>query len=236
VRDWRVEVDGRVLRQTCVDGFGNPAATHAIDQPVTEVHLRVRGQVLTRDRSGVHGDDTGGLPPMFFLKGTELTGLTPEIAALADQVAGEGSALERLHRLANGVRDRVDYVTDSTHVGTRAGDAFAAGAGVCQDHAQVLITAARHLGFPARYISGYLCPMDAAVPAASHAWAEIFVPDLGWVGFDAANRVAPDEHYVRVACGRDYLDAAPVRGLRRGGDDESLEVSVDVVKAGEGAQ
>ncbi|MCG6118683.1 MAG: transglutaminase family protein [Aquimonas sp.] len=236
VKSWRVSVDGRVLRPTCVDGFGNPAATHSIDQSVRELRLSVRGQVVTRDRSGVHGDDAAGLPPMFFLRSTELTALTPGIAALADEVAGEGTALERLHRLANGVRDRVDYVTDSTDVGTSAGEALAAGGGVCQDHAHVLISAARHLGFPSRYVSGYLCPMENVTEAASHAWAEIFVDDLGWVGFDAANRVAPDEHYVRVACGRDYRDAAPVRGLRRGGAEETLDVTVSITLSGERAQ
>lgn len=236
IKSWHVLVDGKVLRPSGVDGFGNPVATHAIDHPVQTVRLTVRGRVQTRDRSGVHGDPGDTLPPLFYLRGTALTALTAPIAELADTVAGEGSALERLHRLANAVRDRVDYVSDATNVGTSAGEAFAAGAGVCQDHAQVLITAARHLGFPARYVSGYLCPMAAGGDAASHAWAELFVPDLGWVGFDAANRVAPDEHYVRIACGRDYRDAAPVRGVRQGGDDERLEVVVDIRQSGQGAQ
>ena len=66
---------------------------------------------------------------------------------------------------------------------------------------------------------------------ASHAWTEIHVPDLGWVGFDAANRMCPDERYVRVACGRDYHDAAPVRGLRHGGAAETLEVRVAISQA-----
>ena len=111
----------------------------------------------------------------------------------------------------------VAYEIGHTSVTTTAEEALVAGHGVCQDHAQVLIAAARHLGFPARYVSGYLCPMEEGFPAASHAWAELFVDGLGWVGFDPANRVSPDEHYVRVACGRDYHDAAPIRGLRRGG-------------------
>ena len=68
--------------------------------------------------------------------------------------------------------------------------AFEARAGVCQDHAHVLISAARSLGFPARYVSGYLCPFGD-IAAASHAWAEMHVADLGWVGFDAANRQSP---------------------------------------------
>lgn len=230
VRSWRVEVNGKTLPPTSVDGFGNPVATHAIDRSVSRLHLAVHAQVQTFDRSGVHGDDAGGLPPMFFLQATPLTTPSEGIVDLAEATAGEGGALERLHRLSNDVRDHVDYVSDTTDACTSAAEAFEAGTGVCQDHAQVLIAAARHLGFPARYISGYLCPMEAGTPAASHAWAELFVPDLGWVGFDPANRVAPDEHYVRVACGRDYRDAAPVRGLRRGGADETLDVDVRITQ------
>lgn len=230
VKSWRVEVNGKLLPSTGIDGFGNPVATHAIDRPISDLHLSVRAQVRTLDKSGVHGEDAGGLPPMFFLKPTPLTMPSPGIIALADAAAGEGGGLECVHRLVNAVRDKVDYVSDTTHAETSAAEAFEAGTGVCQDHAQVLIAAARHLGYPARYVSGYLLPMEEGFPAASHAWAELFVDGLGWVGFDPANRVSPDEHYVRVACGRDYRDAAPVRGLRRGGDDETLDVSVDITQ------
>lgn len=236
VKAWRVEVDGKPLRATSVDGFGNPVASHAIDRPVTELRVAVRGQVLTHDRSGIHGDDAGGLPPMFFLRPTELTAPSPGISGLADAVGKQGSTLERLHRLVQAVRDKVDYVPDSTHAGTIAAEAFEAGQGVCQDHAHVLISAARYLGIPARYISGYLCPMEPDGPAASHAWAELFIEDLGWVGFDPANRVSPDEHYVRVACGRDYHDAAPMRGLHRGGGEETLDVDVRITQGAQGAQ
>lgn len=236
VKQWRVEVNGRLLLPTCVDGFGNPVATHAIDRQVSDLHLAVHAQVRTLDQSGVHGEDAGGLPPMFFLKPTPLTLPSPGIIALAESAAGKGEGLERLHRLANAVRDRVDYVSGTTDACTSAAEAFDAGTGVCQDHAQVLIAAARHLGYPARYVSGYLCPMEAGYPAASHAWAELFVDGLGWVGFDPANRVSPDEHYVRVACGRDYRDAAPVRGLRRGGGEETLAVDVRITQSQQASQ
>ena len=236
VKSWRVEVAGKALRATAVDGFGNPVASHAIDHPVDELRISVRGQVQTRDRSGIHGDDAGGLPPLFFLAPTELTRASPELVEFAETQTGQGTGLDRLHRLAQAVRDRVDYVPDTTHAGTRAAEAFAAGTGVCQDHAHVLIAAARHLGFPARYISGYLCPMDPQADSASHAWAELFVEGLGWVGFDAANRVSPDEHYVRVACGRDYRDAAPIRGLHRGGAGEQLDVDVRIAQGAQSAQ
>ncbi|MFC5526346.1 transglutaminase domain-containing protein [Rhodanobacter ginsengisoli] len=236
VKEWRVAVDGKRLQPTCVDGFGNPVATHAIDRSVESVRLSVRGRVDTRDLHGVHGNEKESLPPMFYLASTPLTDSNTGIVELAHASAGSGAdPLDRLHRLCNGVRDHVDYLPYQTDAETTAVAAFAAGAGVCQDHAHVLIAAARSLGFPARYVSGYLCPI-ADTAAASHAWAEIFVDDLGWVGFDAANRQSPDERYVRIGCGRDYRDAAPVRGVRLGGLAETLEVEVSIAESPQAAQ
>lgn len=235
VREWQVSVDGRKLQPTCTDGFGNPVATHTIDRQVESVCLAVRGQVETRDLHGVQADLADTLPPSFYLAATPLTVASEAMAELAAQCAGDGSALERLHRLCNGVRDRVDYLSDVTDAETTAIEAFTAARGVCQDHAHVMIGMARSIGFAARYVSGYLCPIGDAA-AASHAWAEVFVADLGWVGFDAANRQCPDERYVRIACGRDYRDAAPVRGVRRGGIAETLEVEVSIVETAQQAQ
>ena len=236
VKQWRVNVDGKPLKPTCTDGFGNPVATHTIDRRVESVQLSVHGEVETRDLNGVQVSADELLPPMFYLAGTALTESNAEIAALANQVAGEGNdVLDRLHRLCNGVRDHVDYLPYQTDAETTAIAAFEARAGVCQDHAHVLISAARSLGFPARYVSGYLCPFGDTA-AASHAWAEIHVQDLGWVGFDAANRQSPDERYVRIGCGRDYRDAAPVRGVRLGGLAETLEVEVSIAETPLAAQ
>jgi transglutaminase-like putative cysteine protease len=232
IASWQVDVDGRRLQPTCNDGFGNPVATHTVDRSIETLRLSVRGSVNTRDLHGVHGDRKELLPPMFYLSSTALTQSNAEIDALAQSSAGSGSDLERLHRLNNGVRDRIDYLPYQTDAETTAIEAFNAGAGVCQDHAHVLIAAARSLGYPARYVSGYLCPIEG-MAAASHAWAEIFVSDLGWLGFDAANRQSPDERYVRIACGRDYRDAAPVRGVRLGGIAESLEVQVSIAESGQ---
>jgi transglutaminase-like putative cysteine protease len=119
--------------------------------------------------------------------------------------------------------------TDAT---TPAAQAFALGHGVCQDHAHVFIAASRSLGFPTRYVSGYLLRSDGTViQEAGHAWAEAHVPGLGWVGFDPANGVSPTDAYVRVAVGLDYLGAAPVRGTRYGGGEEILDVHVRVDEA-----
>jgi len=116
-----------------------------------------------------------------------------------------------------------------TGTATKAGDALAAGHGVCQDFAQIFVASARLLGIPARYVSGHLARDEAQ--EAAHAWAEACVPDIGWIGFDPANGISPTDHYLRVAIGLDYLDAAPIRGARRGGGTESLTVSVDAAAA-----
>ena len=109
-----------------------------------------------------------------------------------------------------------------------AEDALAAGRGVCQDHAHVFVAAARHLGHPARYVSGYLMLDDRVEQDASHAWAEVWIEGLGWVGFDVSNGISPDERYVGVARGLDYRDAAPISGVRFGSGEEELHVSVQV--------
>ncbi|MBV8971553.1 MAG: transglutaminase family protein, partial [Sphingomonadaceae bacterium] len=122
----------------------------------------------------------------------------------------------------------------ATGPGTDAATAFGQRSGVCQDYAHIFCAAARGMGVPARYVSGHYVRADPQ-PAA-HAWAEALVPDLGWVGFDPANGISTTPGHVRVAVGLDYLDAAPVRGARRGGGTETLDVRVSAVDAGRQAQ
>jgi len=228
VRRWQVSVNGRFLNPSATDGYANPVATSQLDGPVSVVRIEVNGVVTTHDTFGVLQGSAEPLPPEFFLYDTPLTQPDAAIRALVAEFDTPGDMVARLHALSHRVRDRVDYVPAQTDVATTAAEALASGAGVCQDHAHLLAACARSLGFPARYVSGYLCADGDGRAAASHAWTEVYVPALGWVGFDAANRLCPDERYVRIACGRDYRDAAPVRGMRHGGDTETLEVSVRI--------
>ena len=131
------------------------------------------------------------------------------------------------------LHDRLQFDTEATTSTTSASEAFAAGHGVCQDFTHVFIATARHAGLPARYVSGYLHKEGESVQQAGHAWAEVFVSDLGWVSFDATNGVCATEHYVRLATGLDYLDAAPVRGTYYGVSREDLDVSLRIEGAGQ---
>ena len=108
---------------------------------------------------------------------------------------------------------------------------------MCQDFAHIFIAVSRRLGLPSRYVSGHLFRRDGAhVQEAGHAWAETWIDDLGWTAFDPVNGISADDAYVRVACGLDYRDAAPVAGARAGGGAEELTVEVKVSEAGRQTQ
>ncbi len=140
--------------------------------------------------------------------------------------------LEMAHRLSEAVADTIAYRPGTTNAHTTAAEAVAQGEGVCQDHAHALLALARHNGMPARYVSGYLhATSDGSLHEAAHAWAEVWIKGLGWVGFDAANRCCADDRYIRLGSGADAQDAAPIRGIARGPGSENLEVAVAVMAA-----
>ncbi len=230
VLDWRIDVDCDARLREGRDGYGNATHMLYIDKPVKSLSVTVAGRVLTEDRAGVIEGVPADLPAQVFCRSTELSAAGPALAALAESgAAGPDPALGRLHRLNALIHERMRFDIGATDIDTTAEEACAAGHGVCQDFTHMLIGAARHLGIPARYISGHLFRRDTSqTQEAAHAWAECWVGDLGWVAFDPTNGICADEAYVRVACGLDYRDAAPVAGARSGGGTEELAVEVDV--------
>jgi transglutaminase-like putative cysteine protease len=225
VLSWRidVDVDGRLRRGH--DPFGNILHLFYADDGVHELTVRVTGEVDVRETAGVIEGAVEPLRPSLFLRTTRLTALDPSLVAWAS-ASPLGPPLARLHLLAADLRSRMRFDTRATGVETNAAQAFALAHGVCQDFTHIFIAAARSMGIPARYVSGHLARPEADEQEASHAWAEAYIPDLGWTGFDPTNGVSPDDNYIRVAVGLDYLDAAPVRGARRGGGREGLHVAV----------
>ncbi len=150
------------------------------------------------------------------------------IRALSGDLPKDKERLALLHELMNSVHTAVAYMPGTTSVATNAESALEAGRGVCQDHSHIFLSAARLLKIPARYVSGYLLMEGIDEQTASHAWTEAHIDGLGWVGFDAANNVCPNDRYVRLATGLDYRDAAPISGVRLGGAVESLAVHINV--------
>ena len=233
VRKWRIEpsVNGRLRPRE--DTFGNVVHTFSADEPVEEMTVCVTGEVETHDTAGMIRGTVERLPDLFYLRDTDLTTVDEGIHEFAQAAAnGSNDRLATLHRLLEALHRQVAFDTAPTQVTTTAAEAFALKRGVCQDLTHIFIAAARCLDIPARYVSGYLYRADGVVDQeAGHAWAEARVPDLGWVGFDAANGISISDAHVRVAIGLDYLGAAPVRGSRTGGGSEDLHVSLKVESA-----
>ena len=228
VHSWRIEANGRSDLPSFVDGLGNVVHSHSLNREHVSVTFLVEGEVETKDTAGVVRGGSEPLPPIYFLRSTDLTADDDSIRELAAGPSAATSTLDRLHRLMIAVRERIDYRIGVTGTTTTAGEALRSGAGVCQDHSHVFISAARVLGIPARYVGGYLWTGQPE-SEASHAWAEAYVEDLGWVGFDPSNRICPTEAYVRSSIGLDYAAAAPIRGVRRGNAAERLAVSISVL-------
>jgi transglutaminase-like putative cysteine protease len=224
---WGLKIEGAREELRFVDQFGNDTRLVSVEGDPHVVSVEAGGIIESFDTAGITGQHQGFAPLWLFGRQTALTAPGEEIVHLAETIA-PAAELDRLHDLMNAIADRVSYVVGSTDAGTTAEEALKLGSGVCQDHAHIFIAAARCLGFPTRYVSGYLM-MDGTVnQVASHAWAEAHVSALGWVAFDAANRISPDERYVRLAVGRDYREATPVSGIRLGQASEALAVQITV--------
>ncbi|MDJ1159478.1 transglutaminase family protein [Chelatococcus sp. SYSU_G07232] len=231
---WRVEVDGAARLSPGEDALGNRLHVLSAEGTLDSLGVRVEGEVEMLDTHGVVRGAVERFPETVFLRETPLTAPDEALCAFADAAASRGTRdrLALLHHLLEAIHREMTFDTEPTHAATTAAEAFALRRGVCQDLTHVFLAACRHLGIPARYVSGYFLRGDGVVvQEAGHAWAEAYVPALGWVGFDAANGISPTDAHVRVAIGLDYLGAAPVRGARTGGGAEALSVSLRIEQA-----
>ncbi len=228
VDSWQVSITGGKQEADYRDHYGNHVDLISTEPGVTELTIAAQGTVTTHDVAGILGHKYGRAPLWHFAQPTPLTQASEKIKTLAEDATAGLDPLAGLHALSAGIIKAVPYQIGNTDASTTAEDALTIGSGVCQDHANIMIAAARAKGLPARYVSGYLMMNDRVDQDASHAWAEVHIDDLGWVGFDVSNGISPDERYVRLAIGRDAADAAPISGLRMGAGDESLIVSLQV--------
>jgi transglutaminase-like putative cysteine protease len=231
-QQWTLLTPGRRSEQ--VDAWGNITHLLTIDEPHDEIRIVVSG-VVDID-SGPMAHERGLLSPLVLRAATPLTTPDAAIIALAGralaQVTTSGSRFpahaDALLSLAGEVCEAVRYRPGATTVADTAITALARGEGVCQDQAHVFLAACRAVGLAARYVSGYL-HAGSERDIASHAWVDVWMDEqTGWLGLDITHRRVVDARYCRLAVGRDYLDAAPVRGVRRGGGAETLEVRVHV--------
>jgi transglutaminase-like putative cysteine protease len=225
---WSIAAPGRRLEQ--IDAYGNIAHLLTVEEPHREISIVVRGIVETADNEA--RQDDGPLSPLAYLAATHLTLPNEDIKAFAyASLAHLSDPMKRVQALAEAVVGAVRYKSGTSDVQDSAAVAFKSGEGVCQDHAHVFIAAARAAGMPARYVSGYLYTGDAS-DAASHAWVDVWLgAEIGWQSMDVTHTRPAVRNYCRLAVGRDYLDAAPVRGMRQGGGAEKMEANVLIAES-----
>lgn len=231
VTSWTVAAEGALFGAGFTDGAGDWVNTMTVQGPVERIEIVVEGRVETSDTAGVLRDHRETISSRIYLQPTTATQPNRALSELAETaLEGAGSNdLDRAHALAAAVSEAIAYEPGATDAATTAAESLEAGKGVCQDMAHALIVLSQVAGMPARYVTGYLLVGgDLEAGEAAHAWAEVFVSGLGWVGFDPANACCPDERYIRLGSGRDARAAAPIRGVSRGGGMEALDVSVAV--------
>jgi transglutaminase-like putative cysteine protease len=169
-----------------------------------------------------------------FLAAGRSTAPPAELAARAEEFAASLGPAEAALAIAGTVHDTMTYLPGSTGVHTQAWEAWEAGSGVCQDYAHLVVGALRHVGLPARYVSGYLHPqaepvVGETVAAESHAWVQWWLG--AWVEHDPTNQAHVAERHVLVGTGRDYRDVTPIKGIVAGTPvTTALDVEVSIVR------
>ncbi len=228
---WQVTVNGEAVEPIYMSGYGDDVALWQSREPIDSAVVIADGIVVTDDKAGVVRDLPRKPPSAIFTRSTALTRADDGIEALAKQTALEDD-LETVHALSVAVKDAVEYRQGATASETTAAEALALGAGVCQDHAHILIAACRSLGIPARYVTGYLQATDEQDDLLeTHAWVEAHIKRFGWIGLDPSNGISPTDHYIRIACGLDADDATPIKGHVVGGSEISLTAEVAVANS-----
>jgi len=222
---WRLKTPGQPI--AAVDAYGNLAHTLALVHRHGDVEIEARGEVeVDPVREGQLDDARGAPPPLTYLASTPLTALDDALHDFCARHLPRTDA-HALLDFANAVCFAIEYRAGTTEVTSTAAEALQIGRGVCQDHAHVFIAGCRLRGLPARYVSGYVHPSDAP-HAASHAWADVYLRESGWISVDVTHRRFASDRLCRLAVGRDYVTAGPVRGVRMGGGDEALDVRVNI--------
>jgi transglutaminase-like putative cysteine protease len=233
------------------DVFGNQVRRLMLDSSFTELTIEARSDVELFDVDALKFRPTHVrstiplvwmpwqrqvlqpylLPPE--LPETELVELTEYAMSFARR--NDFELVDTLMDMNATIFGEYAYRQGVTSVHTTAFDVYVHRRGVCQDFANVFICLARLLGVPARYVVGYLYTgpkaPNAKMAEASHAWVQAYLPEVGWKGFDPTNGVLTQTEHVRVAVGRNYMDATPTSGtIFAGGGLETLLVDVELTR------
>ncbi|MFG1297614.1 transglutaminase N-terminal domain-containing protein [Xanthobacter variabilis] len=211
IQRWTLDLDSDCRLHPQEDAFGNICHAFSVEGPTDHVTVVAEGEVETFDTTGIVRGSVEPFPPALYMRETTLTHPVASLIAFAD-AAVKGvpeDPLTRLHALMVRTHETLTEVEPTGSTMPLSAEAVLEAKSACAGGiAHVFIGAARHLGIPARHISGYLALDDEG--AARH-WAEAYVPKIGWIAFDPGRNVCATENYVRLAVGLDAFGVAPMR-------------------------
>jgi transglutaminase-like putative cysteine protease len=225
---WKISTP--IKASNSYDAFGNLCSVFVQEAPYTSMMIEAEGEVHTQDAHKFI-DAPKSVSPYYLLQQTNLTAPTAQMLDFFSGSLPKKNSLDEVMALAAAVQSTILYFPGQTNFATTAAQSFAIKSGVCQDHAHIMLSLCRASGIPARYVSGYFFAEDSP-NLASHAWIDFCVDiDKGiWLSIDITNACFTDARHVRLAIGRDYYSAAPVKGVRSGGGGEELSASISITQ------
>lgn len=236
-------ITGNPSVDTYIDYYGNEVGSFTYSEPHMVLTINSKIWVTTKHRESPVNDifpsqqweDLRRLqfmvPYIDFLKQEYFEGLDQLKQVVGQENMEEESPYQVALRFCRYVYDTFEYIKGVTTVETTLDEIWKLKAGVCQDFAHILMEMLRMVKIPARYVSGYICTSKKAGfrgEGATHAWAEAYIPDYGWLGIDPTNNCIANETHVRLAVGRNFTDCSPVKGIYKGASNHKLEVAVSV--------
>jgi len=236
-------ITGDPVIDTYIDYYGNEVGSFTHSEPHTSLIISSRLSVNTYPRPlpgndifpSQQWDDLKRLqymvPYIDFLKQEYFDGFNELKELVEAEKSKDDTPYQVALRFTRYVYDNFQYIKGVTTVETKLDEIWKLKAGVCQDFAHILTLMLRLVHIPARYVSGYICTNRSTSmrgEGATHAWAEAYIPDYGWLGIDPTNNCIANDTHIRLAVGRSFLDCSPVKGVFKGASEHLLEVAVSV--------
>jgi transglutaminase-like putative cysteine protease len=235
-------ITGNPHVDTYIDYYGNEVGSFTYSDPHMVLTINSKIWVTTKHRELPVSDIFPSqqwedlkriryvVPYIDFLRQEYFEGIEELRGAVLQEKTHLESPYQAALHFCQYVYDNFVYIKGVTTVETKLEEIWKLKAGVCQDFAHMLMEMLRMANIPARYVSGYICTSRGGMrgQGATHAWAEAYIPDYGWLGIDPTNNCIANETHVRLAVGRNFLDCSPVKGVYKGAAHHKLDVAVSV--------
>ncbi|EHQ26747.1 transglutaminase family protein [Mucilaginibacter paludis] len=237
-----LKISGDPIVDIHTDYYGNEIGSFTYIEPHLQLEISSKIKVSTTHRPFPVDDmfaehqwnDLLSLryqvPYIDFLRQEYFAGLNEMKSVVEAEKQVNETPYQTASRYCKYVYENFEYIKGVTTVETTLDEIWKLKAGVCQDFAHILMEMLRVANIPARYVSGYICTSKSSMrgEGATHAWAEAYIPNYGWLGLDPTNNIIANENHVRLAVGRNFTDCSPVKGVYKGAGDHKLEVTVSV--------